>query len=239
MADIVSKQTKGTTNKFVPTPQSIAIARNRDNSIRDFMHKTAKSIISWCIEHDIDTIVIGENKNWKQECHIGKANTQNFVQIPFSMFKAFISYRAERQGIRVVLSEESYTSKASFLDNDPLPTYGEDSAHDIQFSGRRYPTKYKGMHRENGFRGLYKAKDGTIINSDLNGSANIGRKVYPEIFTTLGVAPDFNNVVIIVHPDMMKVSALRERQLATHTGISKAKHRRMAKKASKNVTPLG
>ena len=240
IAAIASEQTKGTTNKFVPTAQSRAISKNRDNAIRDFMHKTAKSIISWCVEHDIDTIVIGENKSWKQECGIGKVNTQNFVQIPFSMLKAFISYRAGRHGIRVVLIEESYTSKASFIDNDPIPTCGEDGASEASFSGRRAPTSYKGMRRESGFRGLYEAKDGTIINSDLNGSANIGRKAYPEMFTTLGVAPDFSKVTIIVHPDMAKATMLREHQLASRADacISTAKRRRMAKRLRK-CNPYG
>ena len=139
----------------------------------------------------------------------------------------------------MVLSEESYTSKASFLDNDPIPSYGEEGAQDVSFSGRRAPTNYKSMHRDGGFRGLYKAKDGTIINSDLNGSANIGRKTYPEMFTTLGVVPDFSKVVIIVHPDMMKVVALRERQLASRPdGISNAKRRRIAKR-NRKCNPSG
>ena len=66
------------------------------------------------------------------------------------------------RGITVITQEESYTSKASFLDNDDIPVYGE--ANNPKFSGRRVK------------RGLYKTSDGRLINADVNGSYNILRK---------------------------------------------------------------
>lgn len=114
---------------------------------------------------------------------------QEFFYIPFVKFRRQLSYRAEQKGIRVIEREESYTSRASFLDGDFIPTYGEPGADKVKFSGRRMS------------RGLYHSKDKTIINADLNASANIGRKEFPEIFDR-GVMPDFGHVLIFKHPDM-------------------------------------
>lgn len=122
--------------------------------------------------------------------------------------------RAERCGIRVIVREESYTSKASFLDNDPIPTYGE--IKEPTFSGKRIK------------RGLYKAANGTVINADLNGSANILRKEFPDVFVPH--QPDFRNVVIIRHPDLENTKRNREKQLAKPKTISKAKIKRLKAK---------
>lgn len=104
-----------------------------------------------------------------------------------------------RCGIRIVKQEESYTSKASFHDRDDIPVYrkGNDQKH--SFSGRRAPKRYKGMYRKDGFRGLYQTADGQIINSDLNGSANILRKAFPHAFDKTGF--DFSSILIIRHPE--------------------------------------
>ena len=201
MADIMSKQTKGGTARFVPTEESDALLIKRDNQIRDFMYKVSKSIVKWCVKNEIDTIVVGTNKFWKQQVNIGKVNNQQFVQIPFDMLRRFLQYRAEQAGIRYIAQEESYTSKASFLDSDPIPVYGKTSSP--SFSGKRRPIWYKGMRSKSGFRGLYTAKDGTIINSDLNGSANIGRKALHEF--DMGTKPNFTDVVVIKHPDLKVV----------------------------------
>ena len=109
--------------------------------------------------------VIGYNKSWKQEANLGKRNNQNFVMLPHGRFIDMITYKAEEQGIRVIAREESYTSKASSLDFDPVPTYG-DKSEKQNFSGRRIK------------RGLYQAKDGRLLNADVNGAINIGRKEF-------------------------------------------------------------
>ena len=71
----------------------------------------------------MDTIVIGKNDRWKQEINLGKKNNQNFVQVPHSLLIELITYKANAEGIEVIVTEESYTSKASFLDEDNIPTY--------------------------------------------------------------------------------------------------------------------
>ena len=108
--------------------------------------------------------MIGKNPLWKQEANLGKRNNQQFVQIPHARFIDQLTYKARLVGIQVLLQEESYTSKASFLDNDPLPTYQADRAEQPVFSGRRIA------------RSWYRASDGTVLHADINGSYNILRK---------------------------------------------------------------
>ena len=121
--------------------------------------------------------------------------------------------------------EESYTSKASFRDNDYIPTYGVDDKN-AHFSGTRPK------------RGIYKAKDGTRINADLNGSGNILRKEFPSAFCEDGQVPDFNSVIIIRHPDYDRATANRKEQLSVPHIDSKSKLRRLAKKEKRNPSGI-
>ena len=188
-ARIQSEQTSGSIDKFVPTKRYYRILQKRNNRINDCMLKDCKRLITWCVEKRIDTIVIGENKFWKQECSMGGTSNQNFVQIPFERLKRIITYSAERLGISIIYQEESYTSKASFLDRDKIPVYSRDSEEHHKFSGAREK------------RGLYRSADGTKINADLNGSANILRKAIPDAFES-GIEPDFRNIRAYYHPDL-------------------------------------
>ncbi|MBW4631317.1 MAG: IS200/IS605 family accessory protein TnpB-related protein [Iphinoe sp. HA4291-MV1] len=123
--------------------------------------------------------VIGKNDTWKQESNIGKKNNQNFVQIPHDRLIHQLKYKAELVGIKVILTEESYTSKASFLDLDTIPTYRRGIKH--TFSGKRIQ------------RGMYKSQSGMLINADVNGSYNIIRKAIPNAFAN-GIEG------VVVHP---------------------------------------
>ena len=108
--------------------------------------------------------MIGHNNGWKQSCNLGKVNNQKFVFIPHNSLIEKIKYKAQQYGINVVVVEESYTSKASSIDLDPIPTYGQ--VKNPVFSGKRVK------------RGLYKAKNGALLNADVNGSINIIRKAF-------------------------------------------------------------
>ena len=185
IAVIMSEQTKGGSGKFVPTEEYYKITQRRNNTVNDYMLQTGKHFITWCVENRIDTIVMGDNPFWKQEVNIGHKNNQKFVQIPFDRVKEIIEYQAERNGIRVLRQEESYTSKASFPDNDPIPVYGMDN-DSCSFSGKR-------IHR-----GLYRTDRGEIINADLNGSANIMRKCIEESFEHTALRHD--RIIVIKHP---------------------------------------
>lgn len=144
------------------------LSAKRKNRILWHMHNISSRIVTHAVSQGINTIIIGNNPNWKQGIRIGRVNNQKFVSIPFLTLIRQIQYKAESAGINVVLTEESYTSKCSLLDNEPI------KKHDT-YLGRR--TK----------RGLFRASDGTIINADINGAGNIVRKVVPVGFLTQGV----------------------------------------------------
>ena len=133
----------------------------REMKVNDYLSKSAKFLVNYLVSQSIDVLVIGTNAGWKQNINIGKRNNQNFASVPFYKFKNKLAYLCEKAGIEVVEQEESYTSKSSFLDNDPIPTYPKTA--NISFSGKRV------------CRGLYKSKNKTI-NADVNGSLNILKK---------------------------------------------------------------
>ena len=142
-----------------------AITEKRNRQMRDGINKAAKIVISHCLKNNIGTIVFGWNKRNKDSINIGKKNNSEFVPIPTARLKDRIAQMCEQYGIQFIETEESYTSKASFLDGDYLPTYGE-KPRDWKPSGRR--TK----------RGLYRVGYGQwYLNADCNGAANILRKV--------------------------------------------------------------
>lgn len=134
----------------------------RNNKIDYEMHKISTHIINEAVKNNISKIFIGNNIGWKDEINIGRRNNQNFVNIPHTKLFNQLLYKGLLNGIEVIFTEESYTSKASFFDKDYLPKYGESDNH--KFSGRRIK------------RGLYKDGKGNIWNADLNGAANIMRK---------------------------------------------------------------
>ena len=182
-----SAQNSGTTQNQNLTKKMEKLLIDRANYLSDFIHKTAKLIITWCTENKIDTLVVGKNSLWKQNADLGK-NTGKFEQIPYNRFIYTLEYLCKREGILFMIQEESYTSKASFLDNDVIPIYNPKDTTKFAFSGKR-----------NGR--LYTTREGIIINADLNGSANIGHKAFPEHFTIENC--DILSIPIIVrHPDL-------------------------------------
>ena len=165
-AERISLMSKGKeTTERVWSKYLDRLSAYRTSYIRDCFHKMSKKLLVWCQRNDIGCLVLGSNAFWKQNSSIGTVNNQNFVSIPFEMLKSMIELKACEYGVTVVRNEESYTSKASFLDLDFIPVYSEEEPDKkYHFSGRR-------IHR-----GLYKSADGTLINADINGAANILRK---------------------------------------------------------------
>ena len=125
------------------------------------MSKVARIIINYCIVNDIGTLVVGYNEMFQRNSNIGKANNQNFVNIPYGKLREKLEYLCEFNGIEYVKQEESYTSKASFWDKDDIPVYNEDNPKSYAFSGKR-------IHR-----GMYQCASGKRINADVNGALNI------------------------------------------------------------------
>lgn len=145
----------------------------RHRKVKDFLHKASFRVVELAKQWSVDTIVIGKNDGWKQNIQMRKDNKQTFVFLPFAWFIDMVAYKAKQAGIRVITTEESYTSQANFLQDDPLPTYGEVEEKPA-FQGKR--TK----------RGLYQSVCGRMFNADLNGAANIIRKAVADAFRGRG-----------------------------------------------------
>lgn len=140
------------------------LTEKRNRTMRDAINKTARKVINHCLNNNIGTIIFGWNKRQKDSINLGKKTNQKFVQIPTGKLKERIKQLCKQYEIRFVETEESYTSKASFVDQDFIPTFGE-KPEGWKSSGKRVK------------RGLYRTSKGWLINADCNGSANIGRKV--------------------------------------------------------------
>lgn len=140
------------------------LADKRNRQVNDYMSKTAKKIINYCITNNIGTLVVGYNETFQRNTDIGRQNNQNFVNIPFGKLRSKLEYLCELNGIAFVKQEESYTSKASFWDKDVIPLYNADNPQKYHFSGKRVK------------RGLYRTANGKLLNADVNGALNILRK---------------------------------------------------------------
>lgn len=146
------------------TKQQYLIFNKRKNRVNDYINKTCRYIINYCLSNDIGTLVIGYNQSFQCKANLGKKNNQIFTHLPFGRIREKLEYLCKRYNINYILQEESYTSKASFFDNDELPIYNADNPQTYKFSGKRIK------------RGLYQTKKGYLFNADCNGALNILRK---------------------------------------------------------------
>ena len=159
--------------------QKLALKRN--NKIKDYLHKSTSYLINQLVSNDISTLIVGYNKNWKQDINIGKVNNQNFVQIPFYELVNMLEYKCKLNGINLILQEESYTSKCSFLDKEEVKKH----------------EKYFGKRVK---RGLFKTKNDIYINADVNGSLNIMKKYFIKEAKNIY---DYNLVEVCSMPEMI------------------------------------
>ena len=139
------------------------LTNKRNNKVADYLHKASRLLVNQLVSKGITTLVIGKNKNMKQDINIGRVNNQNFVQLPIMRFVDLMKYKCELEGIKVLLNEESYTSKCSFLDSEVI------CKHD----------KYMGKRVK---RGLFVSRKGIKINADVNAAYNIMIKAIPNAF---------------------------------------------------------
>ena len=147
-----------------PTLRQKYLYNSRNNKVNDYMSKTARKIINYCLENNIGTLVCGYNETFQRNSNIGKANNQTFVNIPFGKLREKLEYLCKLYNLRFVEQEESYTSKSSFFDMDILPKFEADKPQTYSFLGKRIK------------RGLYQTSKGYIFNADVNGALNILRK---------------------------------------------------------------
>ncbi|XWK87050.1 MAG: transposase [Phormidium sp.] len=157
------------------------LTHKRNCRVDNYLHTASRRVIDWCREHQIGILVIGHNATVKQSVNLGKRNNQQFVNIPHYKLIEMLTYKAQMKGIKVVITEESYTSVASAVDGDALPKYGEKKP---RFQGHRIA------------RGLYKTASGKLLNADVNGSFNITRKVIPDVLDQGIKGLPFNPVVL-------------------------------------------
>ena len=173
MALLRSEQMKGHDPKTYHPPvtrQMQRISRKRDTFLRDTFYKYAHYICRTMNERGLSYLIIGYSKGQKKGIGLGRKTNQSFVQVPFARFRRILKTVCVRYGIRAILQEESYTSKACFGNRDSIPTYGKGDAGNTAFTGKRI------------LRGLYRQDDGKVMNADINGAANIGRKYDKRIF---------------------------------------------------------
>jgi putative transposase len=164
--------------KRLTTHRLDRMTTKRNRRVMHYLHTASRRIIDLLVQEGIGTLIIGKNPFWKQGVELGRKHNQEFLQIPHARFIELLTYKAELVGITVIVTEESYTSRASFLDRDALPTYdptqGPDQEDKPRFSGRRDGRWYRVRGR-------------APIHSDVNGSYNIGRKVFPTAFAGRGI----------------------------------------------------
>ena len=181
------------------------ITNKRNDKVNDYLHKASKILVDLLVLGDVKTLVIGKNPNLKRGIKIGKKNNQNFVNIPHSKFIDIIKYKCELHGITIIITEESYTSKSSFIDNDILPKYVKGDSNKYIFSGKRV------------YRGLYRTKYNTYINADINGALNIIRKAIPGFCINMNVDTKKGNIGCAVHPVRINISLIsRKKTLNTN-----------------------
>ena len=153
------------------------ITAKRYNQIKNYIHHTSKYIMDFCMVNDIDAVIVGLNETWKQEINLGSKTNQNFVFIPYDMLIRQLEHKCQDEGKRLITTEESYTSGTSALD-DELPI-------------KEFYNKSRRIKR-----GLFKTNNGILINADVNGSLQIGRKVNPNAFDSYGLEECLNPIII-------------------------------------------
>ena len=132
------------------------ISNRRNNKIKDYMHKISHLIVAYMETNNLNTLFVGKNSGWKEGINIGKINNQNFVTIPYNLLISMLDYKCKLSGIKMIILNEAYTSKCSFIDNEKI-------------------CQHKTYYGKRTKRGLFESKYGHKLNADVNGSFNIMR----------------------------------------------------------------
>ncbi|AOM82057.1 RNA-guided endonuclease InsQ/TnpB family protein [Salisediminibacterium beveridgei] len=164
ISELKQKNIENGLSKRIVTNQIASLWRKRNLQIDGYLSQTVGFLFKQIKRLNVDTVVMGYNAGWKQESHLGKKNNQEFVQIPFHRLISAIENKCLKEGIRFVKQEESYTSKASFLDHDDIPVWSKGDNTMYSFSGKRL------------YRGFYRCENGQCIHADINAALNILRK---------------------------------------------------------------
>ena len=208
LSNIYTKQTTvGKLEKPKSSKKVKRIFRKRNNRIINFSYILSNFIVKYCLNNNIDTLVIGLNKNWKQDSNLSKVNNQSFQQISFSKIIDKIEYKCKLNNITVITREESYTSKSNCLNYDYIPTYKKENNKVYKFTGNRIK------------RGLFKTDNNILINADVNGAINILRKEFENIKI------ETNNIKYLTNPEVIKelIRTRKNKKYKNRIGIKKIK----------------
>jgi len=171
----------GLGDQFKETIRLARLTKKRMNQLNDVFHKLSRQIVQYCIQNNCGMIIIGYNPLWKQQSNLGRHNNQNFVAIPFAKLISKIQYKAQLVGITVILHDEAYTSKCSFLDKESIGFHSE-------YCGKRIK------------RGLFRSRAGVFLNADVNSAYNHIRNVVPTAFAN-GIA------AVVLRPNCFSIFA--------------------------------
>ena len=153
--------------KVKDTKQIKRLRRYLRNYQDNFEHHVCNYIIKYCLEHEINTIVIGYNKNWKCKSNLNKKTNRVFQVVSFSRFIFKLGYKCEAKGLKLVTVNESYTSGTSFLNCE-------------------YPNKKNYNKSRRIKRGLFRTQTvfnrDMLINADVNASYQILKKYKKSIY---------------------------------------------------------
>lgn len=218
------------TGKFEQQHTSRQIERlglKRNMKLNDYFHKASALLVQIMLSEKINTFILGHSKGWKQTTKMTHKSKemQNFQELPFNRFFWMIEYKCRKNGIRFVEQEESYTSKASFLDLDEIPVYdknmSKEERHKIRFSGKRVK------------RGLYKSSDGTLLNADVNGAYNQMRKYLKNVVCDAGTDVRPADREFVMNPEQTCVLHQKIKQRSRAEVRKTVPHRKKAKACSK------
>jgi putative transposase len=131
------------------------------------LHLASRRVIELLLEAGIGTLGLGKHAGWKQEINLGRRTHQNCVSSPHARYMERLAYQAEWVAMRVIVREENYTSKCSFLDLEPME-------RQATYLGRRVK------------RGLFISAQGRRIQAEVNGSDNLLRNEVPCAFDAAG-----------------------------------------------------
>ncbi|HID98869.1 MAG TPA: hypothetical protein EYP59_01095 [Thiotrichaceae bacterium] len=186
-AKMQAKLEKQRGRKWSKKLQSLTDWRNA--FVNDYMHRASHVVVKICVDSGISKVVVGDVAKSLDHINLGKRTNQNFVNLSLGQLVEKLGYKLGSHGIELVVTDESYTSKASFVDGDKMPKlYNHETKNKHPFSGKRIK------------RGLYKSNNGMLLNADTNGAYNILRKTDSDFSFSGLVATVGNNISEWLHP---------------------------------------
>ncbi|MEG4517220.1 MULTISPECIES: transposase [unclassified Microcoleus] len=139
------------------TRQTQQITFNRNKQLENYLHQTSSLIVKRLVDEKIIQLIIGTNVTYKQNIRLEK-KYDNFMVIPPSQLIKFITYKSELFGIKVIVTQASYTNKHSFWDLEPVG-------------------KQESYQRKRGKRGWFRSFNESRINADVKAALNMIIKV--------------------------------------------------------------